>query len=226
MADRRVRLTGIQRKVAENVSKSVATIPHVTTVREVRADVLLQARERGREIHGRVTVMPFIIRAVVSALAEFPVLNATLDENEIIFHEDVNLGIAVDAGGELVVTGGRGVAHETFGKRVGGLRDVAGRARSRKLEPAGFRGGNFTVSNSGALGGEIFTPIINYPQSGILGLGKIQRKPVVDEDGSIVAREMMYLCLSYDHRIVNGREAVSFLSSVAHHLFSDTVAAD
>lgn len=221
MADRRVRLTGIQRKVAENVSKSASTIPHVTTIREVRADVLMRARERSSEVYGRLTLMPFVIRAVSSSLREFPVLNASLEGDEIVFHDVVNMGIAVAVGKDLVVP----VLHDAgslgFSELVDRVREVSERARNRKLEPADFRGGTFTISNSGALGGEIFTPIINFPQSGILGIGRVQRKAVVDDDGAIVAREMMYLCLSYDHRIVNGRDAVLFLSSVERELAAD-----
>ncbi len=221
MAERRVRLTGIQRKVAEAVTKSASTIPQVTTIREVCVDVLLQVKERGAQAHGRLTLMPFLIRAVASSLGEFPALNASLEEEEIVYHDVVNIGVAVAAGNDLVVPVIKDVNSLSFGDLVDRLRDISERARNRKLEPADFRGGTFTVSNSGSLGGEIFTPIINYPQSGILGVGRVKRKPVVDEDGTIVARSMMYLCLSYDHRIVNGRDAVLFLASVERQLESE-----
>ena len=210
MEDKRVKLHGIQRKVAQHMLQSKNEIPHVTTIREVRMDKVAALRGELNRQHPdkKVSFMPFIMCAALAALRRFPVLNASLEGDEIVYHGKVGLGVAVTVGENLVVP----VLHDADGMDFDALCEafflLTARARDGQLKAPDFRGGTFTISNSGALGGEIFTPIINYPESAILGVGRIRNKPIVEEDGSIVACPMMYLCLSYDHRIINGSQAV------------------
>ncbi len=212
--DKRVRLGSMQRAVAKHLVRSVSTIPHVTTMREVRIDTVLEAKTRLAGRFDHLTIFPFVIHAVARALERNPLLNASLDEPDIVYHSDLNIGIAVSIGSDLRVPVIKGVGTMTFDEIVTALQEMTHKARSNGLTVADFRDGTFTVTNSGSAGGEIFTPIINHPQSAILGIGRARRKPLLDVDGTIKPGSLMYLCLSYDHRLINGHQAVSFLVDV------------
>jgi pyruvate dehydrogenase E2 component (dihydrolipoamide acetyltransferase) len=220
MENKRVKLRGIQRMVAQRMVKSKTEIPHVTTIREIRMDAVLRLRERlnGENPERKTPLLPFVMMAVVRSIRKYPVFNASLVEDEIVFHDQINLGVAITVGEDLIVPIVKGVQEMSLLELSSAYNELVGRAMSKKLSPHDFEDGTFTISNSGALGGEIFTPIINYPESAILGIGRIQKKPVVEEDGSIAACPMMYLCLSYDHRIINGNQAVRMLGSIDEYL--------
>jgi 2-oxoglutarate dehydrogenase E2 component (dihydrolipoamide succinyltransferase) len=157
--------------------------------------------------------MSFFVRAVCLALAEFPILNAAIDGDEIVWHDRVDLGIAVSTPRGLVVPVLRDAAHLNFAEIEQAIDALARRARDAKLTLEDLSGGTFSITNGGVFGSLLSTPILNPPQSGILGMHTIQDRPVA-ENGQVVIRPMMYLALTYDHRLVDGRDAVQFLVAV------------
>ena len=222
MQEKRIKLTGIQRIIAQKMLKSKQTIPHITTIREVRMDQIIKLREniKNKLKDERVSYIAFILKAVTEALKEYPIINSSLDNlnNEIIIKRDINIGLAIAVKDKLLVPVIKNIGQMEFIDLIRKINNLIKISREGKLNPEDFKGGTFTVSNSGAFGGEIFTPIINYPESAILGIGKIQKKPVVNENNEIVIGHMMYLCLSYDHRIINGSVAVQFLGKIEENL--------
>jgi 2-oxoglutarate dehydrogenase E2 component (dihydrolipoamide succinyltransferase) len=167
------------------------------------------------------TYLSFVARATVAALAEFPVLNASVEGEEIVHHEDVNLGIAVALDDGLIVPVVPRAQRLSVEGLAAAIADVAERARARGLEPDEVHGGTFTITNPGQFGAVLATPIINQPQVAILDLEAIVKRPVVIEgpDGdSIAIRPMTYLCMSWDHRALDGAEAARFLGSVKARL--------
>lgn len=223
MENKIVKLRGIQRQVAMHMVKSKSEIPHVTTIREIRMDHVLNLRKHLKENHpeDKFSVMSFVIQAVINGLNQYPIINANLQEDEITYHEDINIGVAITVGDNLLVPVLKHLQDMDFYEVNEAYNQSVIRSLDKKLTPDDFADGTFTISNSGALGGEIFTPIINYPQSAILGIGRIKEKPAVDPDGSIIPLPMMYLCLSYDHRIINGSQAVGFLGEIEAYLQTD-----
>jgi len=228
LTERRIKLNLIQRKIAQKMSESKRIIPHVTTIREIRMDAISQTREKLKkhlesEI-GKLSFMPFIMKAVADAIKEFPIINSSFDEdnNEIIIKEQINLGFAVAVGDQLLVPVVKNVENMSFIELAKIVNELTEKCRNGKITPKDMMGGTFTITNSGALGGEIFTPIINYPESAILGIGRIKKKPIVDENDNIIACPMMFTCLSYDHRIINGSTAVKFLVSIENNLRGKT----
>lgn len=216
MENKRVKLRGIQRQTAQRLVMSKSEIPHVTTIREVRMDSVL-ARRAGLADESpdqKVSIYPFVIMAVLSGMQKYPVFNANLEADEIVYHENVNIGIAITVGDLLIVPVIKAAQKMTFHQINVACKDVVVRSTRKQLGTQDFVDGTFTITNSGALGGELFTPIINYPQSAILGIGRIKDKPIVADGGSIIACPMMYLCLSYDHRIINGSQAVGMLECI------------
>jgi 2-oxoglutarate dehydrogenase E2 component (dihydrolipoamide succinyltransferase) len=201
---------------------SKRTAAHVSTVFEIdmtRVDEL-RRKHRGawEETSGvRLTYMPFILKAVTDALKAFPVLNARIDGNNVVFHKDVNVGVAVALEWGLIVP----VIHNADEKNLLGLAraviDLAERARARKLQVNEVQGGTFTITNVGVFGGLFGMPIINQPQVAILGIGTIVKRPVVIND-AIAIRPMVHISLSYDHRIVDGADASRFLGVVKREL--------
>ena len=161
--------------------------------------------------------MSFFVKASVEALRRFPVINASVDDNDIIYHEFFDIGVAVSTDRGLVVPVLRNAEGLGFGAIEQTIRDFGERARKGALQMDELTGGTFTITNGGVYGSLLSTPILNAPQSGILGMHKIQDRPVVVA-GKVEARPMMYLALSYDHRIVDGREAVTFLVRVKESL--------
>ncbi len=220
----RTPLTPMRKAIAEHMLASRATSAHCTTIVEVDMSRVaarrseLKAKAAGKPVP---TYLAFVARAAVSSLEEFPVLNASLDGDEIVQHEDVNLGIAVALDAGLIVP----VIPRAQTLSVQGLAesiaDKAGRARNKRLDPDEVHGGTFTITNPGQFGAVLATPIINQPQVAILDLEAIVKRPVVIEgpDGdSIAIRPMTYLCMSWDHRVLDGADAARFLSSVKRRL--------
>ena len=219
------KMSKIRRTIAAQMVKSATTIPHVTNFDDADVTVLDEMRKSipkgylGADI--KLTAMPFVMKAVAAALRQHPLLNASIDdENEqIVYREYVNLGIAVDTPRGLVVPAMRNVDRMTIAQIAAGLTDLAAKARNVSFAIEDLRGGTFTISNLGAVGGAYSTPIINHPEVAILLLGRSRWMPVAG-NGSVETRLMMPLSLSYDHRIVDGATAARFLNQVINYLQS------
>jgi pyruvate/2-oxoglutarate dehydrogenase complex dihydrolipoamide acyltransferase (E2) component len=208
-------LSVMRRQIGEHMVRSLRTAAHCTTV--VEADM-----SRVEASRGRLSYLPFVARATIAALREYPALNATLEGERLTIHDAVHLGVAVSLGEDglivPVVRNAHELTHEGLAARI---EDLAERARSKRLEPEEVRGGTFTITNPGRFGAVLATPIINQPQVAILDLEAVVKRPVVMTDGagdSIAIRPMTYLCMSWDHRALDGALAAQFLSSVKHHL--------
>ena len=189
---------------------------------EVNMQPVLDIRKRYQaefeEIHGvKLGFMSFFTRAVVESLKKFPVINASVDGNDIIYHGYFDIGIAVSSPRGLVVPILRDADSLSLADIEIGIRELSDKARESRLELEELTGGTFTITNGGVFGSLLSTPIINPPQSAILGMHKMQDRPVA-ENGKVVIRPMMFLALSYDHRIIDGRDAVQFLVSIKEHL--------
>jgi 2-oxoglutarate dehydrogenase E2 component (dihydrolipoamide succinyltransferase) len=212
-----VPMSPIRRKTAEHMVLSKRTSAHVSTVFEIdftRVDQLRQQHRAAFEQRGvKLTYMPFVLKAVVDALAAYPVLNASIDGDNVVYRKDVNLGIAVALDWGLIVP----VIHHADEKNVLGLArataDLAERARAKKLKVEEVQGGTFTITNPGVFGSLFGTPIINQPQVAILDLGTIEKRPVVRDD-AIAIRLMAYVALTFDHRLVDGSDADRFMAHV------------
>jgi pyruvate dehydrogenase E2 component (dihydrolipoamide acetyltransferase) len=221
--DERRPLRGLRRKIAEKMTQSAFTAPHVTTFDEVdmTALVALRARMKGQaEARGlKLSYMPFIMKAVLAALRRFPVFNASLDETtqEIVIKKDVHLGFAAATDNGLMVPVVRHAGSKSVWTLAQEIGAIAERTRQGKATADELSGSSFTISNVGSLGGLFATPIINYPEVAILGVNQIKKRPV-ERDGAIVLRDMMYLGLSFDHRVADGAEAVQFLNAIIKYL--------
>ncbi|MEO6331075.1 MAG: 2-oxo acid dehydrogenase subunit E2, partial [Gemmatimonadaceae bacterium] len=191
---------------------------HLTTFNEIDMSAVMSLRDRLKERtekeHGvKLSFMPFFVKAACLALKSFPNINAQVDGDTVIYKHYVHMGIAVASDQGLVVPNVKDADSKGMIQIARDIADVAKRARDGKLAMDDLTGGTFTITNGGVFGSLVSTPIINYPQVGILGLHKIQDRPVVI-DGKIEARPMMYVALSYDHRIVDGQHSVLFLVRV------------
>jgi 2-oxoglutarate dehydrogenase E2 component (dihydrolipoamide succinyltransferase) len=194
----------------------------LTTFNECDMTAVMALRQRHQEAfqarHGiKLGFMSFFVKACIEALRQFPLLNASIDGNDVIYHEFFDIGVAVSTDRGLIVPVLRNAESLGLGQIEHAIRDFGERARSGALQMEELTGGTFTITNGGIFGSLMSTPILNPPQSGILGMHKIQERPVVI-DGKVEARPMMYLALTYDHRIVDGREAVQFLVAVKDHI--------
>jgi len=214
-------LSVMRKKIAQHMVISKQTSAHVTTVFEVDFTQIDKLRRQHKDNYAsrgvKLTYMPFIVQAVIAGLREFPVLNASMDENNILYHRDLNIGIAVALDWGLIVP----VLKQADEKNTFGLarsiNDLGERARTKKLSPDEVQGGTFTITNPGIYGGLFGTPIINQPQVAILGVGGVKKRPVVVEtkDGDFIAiRSMCYLALTFDHRLVDGAVADQFMARV------------
>ncbi|MFB6127835.1 MAG: dihydrolipoamide acetyltransferase family protein [Halolamina sp.] len=213
---------GIRQTIGEQMAESKYTAPHVTHHDTVTIPALVETRERLKTETPedvRLTYMPFVMKAVVAALEEFPILNSQLreEEGEIAVKSAYNLGVAVATDAGLMVPVVEDVDRKGLAELAREVNDLASRARSRDLAREEMQGGTFTLTNFGAIGGEYATPIINYPETAILGLGAIEQRPVV-EDGEVVAQHTLPLSLSIDHRVVDGAEAAQFTNRVMEYL--------
>ncbi len=221
--EERVPLRGVRRKIAEHMVKSKATTAQVTHVDEIDMTELVQLRERakGAEKGGvKITYLPFIIKALIPALRQFPYLNATLDEEkgEIVLKKYYNFGIATDMEQGLVVPVIKDAERKSIAQLASEISMLSERARSGQLTLDEVQGSTFTITNIGGVGGVFATPIINYPEVAILGVHKITRRPVVALDDQIVIREMTYLSLSFDHRVLDGVMAAKFMNATKQYL--------
>jgi 2-oxoglutarate dehydrogenase E2 component (dihydrolipoamide succinyltransferase) len=179
----------------------------MTRVQEIRAHY----KEAFQKKYGvKLGIMSFFIKACVEALMEFPELNASIENKDIVYHNFYHLGVAIGAERGLVVPVIRHADKLSFAELEQTIIDYVKKIQENRLELADLEGGTFTITNGGVFGSLLSTPILNIPQSGILGMHKIENRPMV-LDGEIVVRPMMYLALTYDHRIVDGRQAVTFL---------------
>jgi 2-oxoglutarate dehydrogenase E2 component (dihydrolipoamide succinyltransferase) len=216
--DEVVPMTPLRRRIAERLLQARQTTAMLTTFNEADMSAVIALRrelgEAFQKKHGvKLGFMSFFVKAVVQALKEIPELNAEIRDGTIVYHRYYDIGIAVGGGEGLVVPVLRDADRLSFAEIEKQIADFAERARTRKLKPEELMGGTFTITNGGIYGSLNSTPLLNPPQVGILGMHAIQERPVARE-GQVVIRPMMYLALSYDHRIVDGREAVTFLRRV------------
>jgi 2-oxoglutarate dehydrogenase E2 component (dihydrolipoamide succinyltransferase) len=214
-------LSVMRRKIAQHMIASKQTSAHVATVFELDFTNVDRLRRKHKEAYAergvKLTYMPFIVQAVIAGLRDFPVLNASLDENNIVYHRELNIGIAVALDWGLIVPVLKRADELNVLGVARAMNDLGERARSKKLMPDDVQGGTFTITNPGVYGGLFGLPIINQPQVAILGVGGIQKRPVVIEtkDGdSIAIRSMAYFSLSFDHRLIDGAVADQFMARV------------
>ena len=214
----REKMSTRRKRIAEHLLESQHSTAHLTTFNEVDMTAVMQLRDRHKERvekeHGvKLTFMPFFIRAATMALETYPVVNSQVDGDSIVYKHYVNMGIAVASEQGLIVPNIKDAHSKGMIEVSREMAAVAKRARDGKLTMDDLTGGTFTITNGGVFGSLVSTPIINYPQVGILGLHKIQERPVAIA-GKVEIRPMMYIALSYDHRIVDGQQAVLFLVRV------------
>ncbi|MFT5041850.1 MAG: 2-oxoglutarate dehydrogenase E2 component (dihydrolipoamide succinyltransferase), partial [Hyphomicrobiaceae bacterium] len=221
--EERVKMTRMRRTIADRLVQAQHTAAILTTFNEVDMSVVMAMRSRYKEAfkekHGvSLGFMSSFARACVLALAEVRSVNARLDGDEIVYSDGVHLGIAASTDRGLVVPVVRDADQMNFMELEAEIARLAGKARENKLDLSDLSGGTFTISNGGVFGSLLSTPILNPPQSGILGMHKIEKRPIVGPNDEIVVRPMMYVALSYDHRLIDGREAVTFLVRVKERL--------
>jgi 2-oxoglutarate dehydrogenase E2 component (dihydrolipoamide succinyltransferase) len=205
-------LTGQRGRIAERMALSRRTAADVTTVMDVDMGPVISLRSTTK-----ISFTAYVTRAIAQALREFPLLNAWMAEDRILVKRPVHLGVAVAIEGALVVPVLRNADRMSVGEIDQAINQLGSKARSGQLTPDDMKGSTFTVTNSGVFGSLLFTPIINLPEVAVLGMGKVADTPVVRQ-GQVVAGKVMYLCLSYDHRAVDGATAVQFLQAVKNHL--------
>lgn len=214
----RVPMSRLRQRVAERLVAAQHTAAILTTFNEVNMQPVNELRQRFKaEFETRHAIklgyMSFFVRAVCDALRQFPVVNASIDGEDIVYHDYYDIGIAVSTPRGLVVPILRDAQRLSFAEIEKGIADFAARAQTGAISIDELTGGTFSITNGGVFGSLLSTPILNPPQSGILGMHKIQERPVA-ENGQVVIRPMMYLALSYDHRLIDGRDAVQFLVAV------------
>jgi len=217
-ADQRVPMTRLRARIAERMIQAQATQALLTSFNEVDLKAVNELRARYKDQfekqHGvKLGFMSFFAKACVEALKKFPAVNASVDGNDIVYHEYFDVGVAVSTDRGLIVPVLRDVDLQSFAEIEKSIANFAGRARAGTITMEELTGGTFTITNGGVFGSLLSTPIVNSPQSAILGMHKIQDRAVVI-DGQVVVRPMMYIALTYDHRIIDGREAVQFLVTV------------
>jgi 2-oxoglutarate dehydrogenase E2 component (dihydrolipoamide succinyltransferase) len=221
-AEQRVPMTRLRARIAQRLLEAQSTQALLTTFNEVDLTAAQELRARYKERfekeHGvKLGFMSFFVKASIEALKKFPVLNASVDGNDIIYHEYYDIGVAVSTDRGLVVPVVRDADTKSFAAIEKEVADYARRAREGSLAIEDLTGGTFTITNGGVFGSLMSTPIVNAPQSAILGMHKIQDRPMV-VGGAIAVRPMMYLAVTYDHRIIDGREAVQFLVAIKESL--------
>jgi 2-oxoglutarate dehydrogenase E2 component (dihydrolipoamide succinyltransferase) len=221
-AVKRVKMSRLRARIAQRLVEAQHTAALLTTFNEVNMKPIMDLRNRHKEAfekeHGvKLGFMSFFVKAAVDALRKFPVVNATVEGDEIVYYGNYHIGVAVSSERGLVVPVIRNAELLSLAEIEKATADFANRAKAGKLDLEELTGGTFTISNGGVFGSMMSTPIINPPQSGILGMHRIQDRPIA-EDGQVVIRPMMYLALSYDHRIIDGREAVQFLVNIKQNI--------
>jgi 2-oxoglutarate dehydrogenase E2 component (dihydrolipoamide succinyltransferase) len=222
--EQRVPMTRLRAKVAERLLQAQQNAAMLTTFNEVNMQNVIELRnqykQRFEQKHNvKLGFMSFFVKAAIEALKHFPVINASIDENDIIYHGYYDIGIAVSTEKGLIVPILRDADQLDFAGIEQSIVDFSEKTRSGKLSYDDLKGGTFTITNGGVFGSMLSTPILNPPQSAILGMHAIKERPVV-ENGQIVIRPIMYLALSYDHRLIDGRDAVQFLVTIKECLES------
>ncbi len=220
--EERVRMTRLRQTIAKRLKEAQDTAAMLTTFNDVDMSAIMKMRKDYREAfekkHGvKLGFMGFFVKACVQALKDIPAVNAEIDGDDIVYKNYYHIGVAVGTERGLVVPVLRDADQMSLAEIEAAIADFGARARDGKLALEDMQGGTFTISNGGIYGSLLSTPILNAPQSGILGMHRIEERAVV-RDGQIVARPMMYLALSYDHRVVDGKEAVTFLVNVKESL--------
>lgn len=221
--EERIKMTRLRRTVARRLKEAQEVAAMLTTFNEVDMSAVMKLRGQYKEAFNkkyegsRLGFMSFFVKATVSALQEYPAINAQIDGEDIIYRHFVNMGIAVGGPNGLVVPVLKDADQMSFSQIEGQIIEFAKRARNNTLKLSDLSGGTFSITNGGIYGSLMSTPILNMPQSGILGMHAIKDRPVA-ENGQVVIRPMMYLALSYDHRIVDGKEAVSFLVHIKERI--------
>jgi 2-oxoglutarate dehydrogenase E2 component (dihydrolipoamide succinyltransferase) len=220
--EQRVPMTRLRARIAERLVQAQQTAAMLTTFNEVDLKAVNELRakykERFEKEHGaRLGFMSFFVKACVEALRRFPIVNASVDGSDIVYHEYYDIGVAVSTDRGLVVPVLRDADAMSFGEIETSVVAYATKAREGSLSLEEITGGTFTITNGGVFGSLLSTPLLNPPQSAILGMHAINERPVV-VDGEVVVRPMMYLALTYDHRIIDGRDSVQFLVAVKEAL--------
>lgn len=221
-SERRVAMTRLRRRAAERLLAAQHENAILTTFNEVNMQAVVALRDRYRqafEKHHDIKLgfMSFFVRATVEALKRFPIINASVDGDDIVYHDYYDLGIAIASARGLVVPVIRDADRLSFAEIEQRIQKLAEKARDSSLTLEDLTGGTFTITNGGIFGSLLSTPILNPPQSAILGMHRVQDRPVAEND-QVVIQPMMYLALSYDHRIIDGREAISFLVTIKEQL--------
>lgn len=216
--EKRVPMTRLRARIAERLVEAQQTAAILTTFNEVNMQLVMDLRKKyqdrfEKEYGVRLGFMSFFVKAVIEALKRFPAVNASIDGDDIVYHGYFDIGVAVSSPRGLVVPVVRDADQMNLAEIEKNVAEYVEKAKNNSIAIDDLTGGTFTLSNGGVFGSLLSTPILNPPQSGILGMHKIQPRPVVEND-DIVVRPMMYLALSYDHRIIDGREAVQFLVTV------------
>lgn len=220
--EQRVPMTRLRARIAERLVEAQQTAAMLTTFNEVDLTEVIALRKRHKESfqaqHGaKLGFMSFFVKASVAALKRFPAVNASIEGSDVLYHDYFDIGIAVSSDRGLLVPILRDADRLSFAGIETAINDLGERARGGKISVAELTGGTFTITNGGIFGSMLSTPILNPPQSGILGMHKIDPRPVA-VDGEVQIRPMMYLALTYDHRIIDGREAVQFLVTIREQL--------
>jgi 2-oxoglutarate dehydrogenase E2 component (dihydrolipoamide succinyltransferase) len=208
-------MSQIRQRIAARLVEATQSTAMLTTFNEVDMsrvqEIRAQYKEAFQKKYGvRLGIMSFFIKACVEALMEFPELNGSIEEKDIVYHNYYHIGVAIGAERGLVVPVLRDADKLSFADLEQAIIDYVNKIRENRLELSDLEGGTFTITNGGVFGSLLSTPILNMPQSGILGMHKIEERPMV-LDGQVVVRPMMYVALTYDHRMVDGRQAVTFL---------------
>ncbi|WP_420429917.1 2-oxoglutarate dehydrogenase complex dihydrolipoyllysine-residue succinyltransferase [Kordiimonas sp.] len=224
--EERVKMTRLRKRIAERLKDAQNTAAMLTTYNEVDMSAVMAARNKYKDLFAKkhnikLGFMSFFTKACCLALREIPAVNAQIDGDEIVYHNFANIGVAVSSPNGLVVPVLKDAQDMSFADTELSIANYGRKARDGKLTVDDMQGGTFTISNGGIFGSLMSSPILNPPQSGILGMHKIQERPVAI-NGQIVIRPMMYLALSYDHRVIDGREAVTFLVRVKEALEDPT----
>ncbi len=216
MPGTRIKLQGLRRRIAEHMVTAKRTIPHYSYVDECEVTDLVKLRESLREPYAqagvKLTYLAFVVKAVVGALKEVPLVNASLDEQagEIVLHDRYHIGVAVATSAGLIVPVVHDADRKDLAQIAREIETLSAEARTGKSRRDHLRGGTFTVTSIGSIGGLISTPVINHPEVGILGIGKIVRRPVYDPVGNIRPADLLYLSFSFDHRVVDGAVGAVF----------------
>jgi pyruvate dehydrogenase E2 component (dihydrolipoamide acetyltransferase)/2-oxoisovalerate dehydrogenase E2 component (dihydrolipoyl transacylase) len=220
----RVKLHGVRRKIAEHMVLAKRTIPHYSYVDECDVTELVRLRESLKETYARaglkLTYLAFFVKAVVAALKEVPIVNASLDEEagEIVLHDKYNIGIAVATPRGLIVPVIHDADRKDLAQLARAIERLSAAARAGRVQLDDLRGGTFTITSIGSVGGLISTPVINYPEAAILGIGKVVKRPVYDEHGGLRPADLVYLSFSFDHRILDGAVGAAFGNAVIRRL--------